>query len=272
MPTWIEEILLGPSFALGQSIWNMTMALIYGVVTTTPQGFSSAAWQQTVTLYQWLRAIALTIMNIFFMVGFFRQASNIKENLTWEILIELGVKAVAANTLMLSGISLIQEFFSVAAELSGEILVSSPVSFAPGEIDAGVWLFFAVFEMIYVIVAIVCSFMILFSVYGRFLKLYVVTAISPVALATLPGGRGIENTAYAWIRYFLSCVFEIVIIAITLTIAGKMISAINFGQLDSTIGSWIDGFGQCLQSLFTMILMTAAVKGAGDVMRKGFGL
>lgn len=272
MPEWIKEILLGPSFQLGQSIWNMTMQLIFGVVTTTPQSFSASAWQQTITLYNWVRAIALTIMNIFFMVGFFRQASNIKENLTWEILIELGVKAVAANTLMLSGISLIQEFFTVSAEMSGVILQSQPIAFAPEEIDAGVWLFFAVFELIYVIVAIVCSFMVLFAVYGRYLKLYIVTVISPMALATLPGGRGIENAAYAWIRYFLSVVFEIVIVSLILSISGRMIASISFGQLDSTIGSWVDGFGQTLQSLFSMILMTAAVKGSGEIMRRGFGL
>lgn len=272
MPTWIEDILLGESFALGHTIWNAVMQLICGVITTTPQGFSAAAWNQTVTLYQWLQGIALTMMNIFFMVGFFRQASNIKENLTWEILIELGVKAIAANTLMLSGLSLIQEFFAVASDLSGAILTSAPVSFAPEELDAGLWLFFVIFGLIYVIVAIVCSFMVLFAVYGRYLKLYTMTVIAPVALATLPGGRGIEHTAHAWIRYFLSNVFEIVVIAIVLSLSGKMIAAIDLGQMDSTLGSWIDGFGQALQSLFTMILMTGAVKGAGDVMRRGLGL
>lgn len=272
MPTWVKDFLLGSTYQIGQSIWNVTMSMIYGVVTTTPQSFSANAWQQTVTLYHWIRTIALTIMNIFFMVGFFRQASNIKENLTWEILIELGVKAVAANTLMLSGLSLIQEFFAVASDLSGVILQSQPIAFAPEEFDAGVWLFFVIFDLIYVIVAIVCSFMMLFAVYGRYLKLYVVTVISPIALATLPGGRGIENTAYAWIRYFLSIVFEIVVVALTLSLAGKMIASISFGQLDSTLGSWVDGFGQTLQSLFTMILMTAAVKGSGEVMRRGFGL
>ena len=122
------------------------------------------------------------------------------------------------------------------------------------------------------VVAIVCSFIILLTVYGRYLKLYLTTVFAPIALSTWAGGRGLERTAYSWIRIFLTNVFEIVVIVFVMTLAGKMISSIDFGTFPSGILSFGDGFLSVLQSMFTMIMMTTAVKGAQSQLQKSFGL
>ena len=104
------------------------------------------------------------------------------------------------------------------------------------------------------------------------MKLYWIAAVAPIAFSTMAGGRGLEHSASSWIRTFLSNVFEILAIAMTLSIGGMMIRSIDFGILDNAFLGIVDGFGSVLQSLITMILMTGAVKGAGSLLNRAFGL
>lgn len=272
MPQWVAEFLQGPTYIIGNAFWNQIMELIAGQLTMTPQHFSGAAWSYVQSLYRWSQSIAVVLLNLFFMIGFFRQASNLRENVTWEILIEYLIKAVMANGLMMSGLEIIQEFFSVASLLCGDLTVGDLPPFSTENLDFGSALFFSIFGAIYALVAIVCGFLILATVYGRYLKLYTMTVLAPVALSALAGGRGMEQTAYAWIKSFLVDVFEIVVIAMIMGIAGKMIASIDFGRSPGGIFEAADGFWSALQSMFTMILMASSVKGADTLLKRSFAL
>ena len=269
MPNWLEEILMGPTYLLGNTIWNVVMQLITGVITMSPQEFSSDTWGYiTDTLYPWALGCGVAVINMFFLIGFLRGASNLRENITIEMWVELFIKALLANGLMLSGLSIIQQFFNLTSVLSGQVLINRIPEFSTENLDLGAWLFFFIFGSLYVIVAIICAMIILFTVYG----LYWLAAVAPIAFSTMAGGRGLEHSASSWIRTFLSNVFEILAIAMTLSIGGMMIRSIDFGILDNAFLGIVDGFGSVLQSLITMILMTGAVKGAGSLLNRAFGL
>jgi len=273
MPTWIQELILGPAYTLGGVIWQSAMALITGVVSTTPEQFSQETWRFVVdTLYPWSLAIGVLLLNLFFFIGFLREHSNLRENYTMEILVQTIIKVIMANTLMQGGVALMRSFFAMSASLAGQVLTITPIAFIPEDVDFGTYLFFFIAGVLYVLVAIVCAILMLLTVYGRYLKLYVMMVLAPIALSTWAGGRGIENSAYAWIKMFLANTFEIVIIALVIAIGGKMISSIDFLALTTGIGQIFDGFGAVIQSLVSMILMTAAVKSADVYLKRGFQL
>lgn len=58
-------------------------------------------------------------LNMFVMAGFCRQASNLKEGITTEALIEIFIKLVAANMLMLNSLEIMQEINSFAVKATG---------------------------------------------------------------------------------------------------------------------------------------------------------
>lgn len=269
----VKNLLMGPFFDMGTGIWNFVMSLVFGVVTTTPQGFSADAWAYVVNnLYPWALGIGVALLNLFFLIGFFKQTANIKENMTTEILVTLLVKLIMANTLMTSGLNIMQQFFEMSSGLSAQVF-HSPPSFSSGNVDMQTMVFFwGIYGMLYMVVAVVCSVMIFLTVYGRFLKLYVAIVTGPVAMSTMAGGIGIENTAHSWIKTFLSYVFEIVIIAIVISIAGKIIGGMDWGRLDSYIGHLFNGASTSFQSMFTMVIMAGSVKGTDSLMRRLFGL
>lgn len=271
MPQWLMDFIMGPSYMIGNLIWNTMMDMCLGLMSRTPEDFSNEAWQFVEnTLYPWSLGIGLFLLNIFFMVGFFREASNLKENLTTEILVSHLIKLVIANALMLAGIEIMKEFFTVASLLSKQVLVTNMPPLTTNDVDGGSFLFFAIFGSLYIIVAIVCGFVILLTLYGRYIKLYLMVVLAPLAMSTLAGGRGMEQSAYAWVKTFIGNVFEILVIAIVLAISGKLINSINFTFQSAP--SYMNGFDQALQSMLTMILLAAAVKGADIMLRKSFAL
>lgn len=264
--------MIQPFYYIGVAFWNMMLNLIGINAVQTPASFSQVTWDYvTMDIYPWMLAIGATILNISFYVGFIRQANNLKQNFTLEVVVECGIKVAIGNALLVSGVSLMEHFFQLASYLSGSILLETPVIFAQSDSDVGSVVFYAVFGMIFCVICMVCSIMIFLTVYGRYLQLYLLVAVAPVAIGTLPGGPGMSQSAFAWIRTFLSKVFSIVVIMLTIVIASKMCNAIDFGSMDGVAGAF-DGAVQALQNICTMILLTASVKGVDAFMKQTFAL
>lgn len=264
--------LLTPFYSAGVAIWNGMLSLIGAVSVNTPETFSEETWTYvTDTLYPWALSIGAMMLNIFFMIGIIRQTTNLKQNFTLEIFIDCCIKVVFGNLLMLSGIELMKSFFSMASGICTSLMVETPSIAVQEDNDLGSVLFYMIFGFIFLIVCMVCSVMVFLTVYGRYLQLYMLVVSGPIAWGTLPGGQGISQTAFAWLRTFLSKTFEVVMILIAILIAGKMCSSIDFGTL-SGIGGIFDGAIQALQNICVMVLLTASVKGMDVFMKRVFAL
>lgn len=259
-------------FRLGSKVWEWMIQMVFGVMTVQPQGFSGSAWGfVSGTVYPVTLSVGVLFLNLTFMIGFFRQASNLKQNFTFEILLEMGIKVLFANVLMQSGLEIMQGMFQAASGLAGAVASDRRFGVMPEDIDAGSTLFGCLFGVIYFLVCLVCAVMIFLAVYGRFMQLYVMVACAPLALPFLAGGHGVERTGSAFIRAFLGKCFEIVVIALFLGIGTRLCRSIDWGSMEGIEGIF-DGAQQCIQSMITMVLMAASVKGADSFMRRVFGL
>lgn len=263
---------LSPFYTLGTVIWNLMLKLIGATVGQTPDTYSELAWGYVqYEIYPWMLAIGQSLLVTFAMVGYLRQAGDIKRDMTLEALVDCGIKLILASALMVSGLDLMQLLFSMAAKLSGGILTSTPVIYMQLDMDVGAFLFYLFFGFLYFMVCLVCAGMIFLAVYGRFLNLYLLVLSAPIAMSTLPGGQGMSQTAYAWLRTFLAKTFEIVLIALAIVIGSRLSNLIDFGKLDGVAGIF-DGAIQALQNLSTMVLLTASIKGMDVFMRRTFAL
>lgn len=263
---------LSPFYTLGTVIWNLMLKLIGATVGQAPDTYSQLAWGYVqYEIYPWMLAIGQSLLVTFAMIGYLRQAGDIKRDMTLEALVDCGIKLIMASALMVSGLDLMQLLFSMAAKLSGGILTSTPVIYMQLDMDAGAYLFYSIFGFLYFIVCLVCSGMIFLAVYGRFLNLYLLVLSAPIAMSTLPGGQGMSQTAYAWLRTILAKTFEIVLIALAIVIGSRLSNFINFGHLDG-VASIFDGAIQALQNMCIMVSMTATIKGMDTFMRRTFAL
>ena len=91
MPDWLPDflngsLLYGPFYQIASAIWNTAMSACMGIMTKTPEGFSSATWTYVNNeLYPWALSIGIMSLNFFVMMGFFKAVGNFKENMTIEL-------------------------------------------------------------------------------------------------------------------------------------------------------------------------------------------
>lgn len=274
MPDWLTDFLGGFSINLANAIWNKAMGLISGMLATSPQAFSTGAWGFVEnTLYPWALSIGVGMLNLFFIIAMLQAVSDFSHNITLEMAIEALIKIAAANVIFLNLLKLIKLLFLAASLMAGDVFTLNAPDLIVEDMDLGSVLFYHLFGIFFVLAAVVCSFLMLLTVYGRYIRLYLLVVMAPFAVPALIGGRGVERSFYAWVKTFLLNAFEIVVIALVMAVSFKISSSgITIFDGHSMAASAVDGFWDALNALFTMILMTASVKGANSLLQRAFGL
>lgn len=269
----LSTLFYGPFFALADAVWSWCMGVCTGLMATTPEAFSSLAWEYVRdTLYPWAIGIGISLTNLFYLIGFCRAATNFRENITLEVFVESMIRLIVLNILLLKGFDIIRMMFSAASYLASDLMQLDHFNMYTTDADIGAHLFWWLFGFAYFVVTLVCGIMIILTLYGRYIKLYLLTVLFPLATPALVLGRGADSTAYAWIRTFIANVFEIVIIALTMSIAAMLIEGASLLQIELPVLEYFDGAAQAINSLISIILMTAAVKGTSSFMRQALAL
>lgn len=275
MPSWLNEFLLGPNFQIGKAIWEGCMSVVQALLGLTPMQVSNgSAWDQVVSnIYPVFLSIGISLMNAFFMMGFFKETADLQHNVTMEKIVMLFIRIIIADFLVANAVNLIRELFLMAGGISWAAGMSFdlPSIPTPDTISMGAIMLYWTFGLFFVIAAIVCGFVIIFTIYKRFLNLFLLVVFAPIALSTFAGDRGLSQSGTAWVKSFLGSCFEIVVISLALVIAGSMLTGgdIVFTFLE---GGAADKFMQPIEALLTMVITTGAVKGAEGLFRKSFGL
>lgn len=275
MPEWIVDFLnVDLSWSWGNAAWNALIRIVFTILTKTPKEFSPDAWAiVTDTLYPWFLSAGVALLNLFFFIGFVRQNTNLRDNITIETWIEGFIKVVIANAVMQEGLTLVDDFLTLQVTATKFALGKKTLVLSVPEVDSGAVLFIFLFGVIYFITSVVCGVMVLLAVMKRFLYLMASITVGPVAICTIAGGRGLEHSAHAWIKTFLTYCFQFVIIAIILRLGTLIGSSLpDFLQSQEGMGEIFDGFVLCLNNLVTMLFMTTAVKGTDNLLEKMFGL
>lgn len=256
-------------------IWQTAMVLVMRMLGVGPDDIGGGTVLQNILdqMYPIFYSIGGTLLMIFLFIGFLKEISDFRRNITMELLVTYGIKLFVAQFLLAKALPLMQLFFQMAKQLSimNFSLTLEDITVTAGDLGLSDMAMYAFFGIVYTLVALVSSIMILFTVYKRYLNLYLMILYCPIALSTIPGDHGISQTAAAWVKSFLAAVFEIVVIGIALTVAGWMIQAglIVFSDLENSLGHTVVAI---LEGMMTMSIAASSVAGAEAGLRKAFGL
>ena len=216
--------------------------------------------------------IGSSLLLIFLSIGFLKEITDFRKSITIELLVTYGIKLIIAEFLLTNAIPLIKLFFRMASQLSYSTISDNSLTIVtPADPQIGEMLTYLAWGLVFMIVALISSFMILFAVYKRFLNLYLVILFCPIALSSMSGDRGISQTAVAWIKSFLGATFEVVVIALALLIADWMLTGglVVFSSLEGTVAEWTVSV---LEGMMTMAITAGTVKGAEGLLRRSFAL
>lgn len=119
------------------------------------------------------------------------------------------------------------------------------------------------------LIVTVLSFILILTVYGRFFRLYLYTALAPVPLASF-AGEGTASTGRAFIKSYIVVCMEGAVIVLACLIYSAFLSS-SSPAVDSSLQAVTMAWQYIGQLVFNMLVLTGLVKGADRIAREMIG-
>ena len=180
--------------------WNEKLAEIWQLITTTPQSFKGGGiWTVIVNINGAVQAIGLALLVLFFVVGMVRTCGSFSDVKKPEHAVKLFIRFALAKAGITYGMELMLALFNIVQGTIGTIMTAAGFTSAqqttlPQEMidtieSCGFFESIPLWAVTLIggLFITVMSFLLIMTVYGRFFKLYMYTALAPIPLSTFAG-------------------------------------------------------------------------------------
>ena len=223
----------------------------------------------------------LALLVIFFLAGVIKTCNSFSEIRKPEHAFKLFLRFSIAYTIVVYGLDLMLAIFKIVQGISSTIMSSagfgnSSSTIIPQEIISAIESC-GFFESIplWAITIIgglfitVLSFVMIMSVYGRFFKLYLYTAIAPIPLSSIAGEPS-QNVGKSFIKSYVSVCMEGAMIVLACIIFSVFAS--NPPSVDSSLPVVTQVWSYIGELVFNMLVLVGTVKMSDRVVREMMGL
>jgi hypothetical protein len=238
-------------------------------------------WNIIVNIHDALRAIGLAILVLFFVIGVVRTCGSFAEIKKPEHAIKLFIRFVLAKAVVTYGLDLMMALFKIVQGMISVIMNSSGFG-APGTTvlpdtivtaiqNCSFWESIPLWAVTLIggLFITVCSFLMILSVYGRFFRLYLYTAIAPIPLASFAGEPS-QSIGKAFLKGYAAVCLEGAIIVLACIIFS--VFAASPPVVDTSASAVTMVWAYIGELIFNMLVLVGAVKMADRVVRDMMGL
>ena len=191
------------------------------------------------------------------------------------MLIRLGL----AEWFVANNVTIMKAFFTSIGNLVGLISAGTTTQLAIDSTQAdiikglgfGESLVMLILTALLAIIIIICGFFIIYTVYFRFLKILIIVPLGAIACSTMAGNRMVSHTMATYCKYFLSCVFEAVTMALAIVVCNAFINA-GLPAFTGSYADWAQTLIYLCEMTFTIAMTVGSVKGEQTLTSKAFGL
>ena len=254
----------------------------YFSITQSPEQFKGGEiWNVITDIHGALQAIGYSLLVLFFVVGVMKTCGSFAEMKRPEIAVKMFIRFILAKAsidygleLMMALIDIVQGIVSKIMAASGLSAVSQtvlPDSIVTAIEDCGFWESVPLWAVTLIgsLFITVLSFVMIMTVYGRFFKIYLYTAIAPVPLSSFAGVPS-SSVGKSFIKSYTAVCLEGAIIVLGCIIFSLFAdsppvvdeAAVAVNQVWSYVGELI----------FNMIVLVGTVKMADRVVKEMMGL
>ena len=262
--------------------WNKYLSEIWQLITQSPEQFKGGSiWGVIVNIHDAVRAIGLALLVLFFVVGVMRTCGSFAEVKKPEHALKLFIRFAIAKGVVTYGLELMMALFNIVQGLVSTIMNAAGFGSAqqtvlPQEIiDAVESCGFFESIPLWAVTLIgglfitILSFIMIMTVYGRFFKLYLYTAIAPVPLSTF-AGEPTQNVGKSFIKSYAAVCLEGAIIVLARIIFSLF--AASPPAIDPNAAAVTQVWSYIGELVFNMLVLVGAVKMADRVVREMMGL
>ncbi|WP_367891221.1 hypothetical protein [uncultured Adlercreutzia sp.] len=258
------------------------MGEVVGLLTTSPADFRGGGiWDVILTIHGAVQGIALALLVLFFLVGMVKTCGSFAELKKPEHVLKLFVRFVLAKAAITYGLELMLAFIDVVQGLMATIMSAAGFSATEGAalpeemvtaIESAGFLesipLWAV-TLLGGLFITVLSFIVILTVYGRFFKLYMYTAIAPIPLSTFAGEPS-QSVGKSFIRSYAAVCLEGAIIMLACIIFSLFASAPP--AVDATAPVVTQVWGYIGELVFNLLVLVGMVKMSDRIVREMMGL
>lgn len=262
--------------------WNEKLAEIWQLITQSPQQFKGGTiWSVIVNIHGAVQAIGLALLVLFFVVGVVKTCGSFAELKKPEHALKLFIRFALAKGVVTYGLQLMMALFEIVQGLVSTIMNAAGFGSAqqtvlPQEIiDAIESCGFFESIPLWAVTLIgglfitVLSFIMIMTVYGRFFKLFLYTAIAPVPLSAFAGEPS-QNVGKSFIKSYAAVCLEGAIIVLVCIIFSLF--AASPPAVDPNAAAVTQVWSYVGELVFNMLILVGSVKMADRIVREMMGL
>ena len=262
--------------------WNKYLSEIWQLITQSPEQFKGGSiWSVIVNIHDAVRAIGLALLVLFFVVGVMKTCGSFAEVKKPEHALKLFIRFAIAKGVVTYGLELMIALFNIVQGLVSTIMNAAGFGSAqqtvlPQEIvtaveDCGFFESIPLWAVTLIggLIVTVLSFIMIMTVYGRFFKIYLYTAIAPVPLSTF-AGEPTQNVGKSFIKSYAAVCLEGAIIVLACIIFSLFASSPP--AIDPNAAAVTQVLSYVGELVFNMLILVGAVKMADRVVREMMGL
>lgn len=262
--------------------WNDKLAEVWKLLTQSPEDFKGGAiWKVITDIHGALMAIGLALLVLFFVVGVVKTCGSFAEVKKPEHALKLFIRFAIAKGVVTYGLELMMALFEIVQGMVSTIMKASGIGnfdkiTLPKEMvsaieDCGFFESIPLWAVTLIgsLFITVLSFIIIMSVYARFFKIYMYTAIAPVPLAAF-AGQPTEQIGKSFIKSYAAVCLEGAIILLACIIFS--VFAASPPALDTDAAPAAMVWGYVGELIFNMLVLVGTVKMADRIVKEMMGL
>lgn len=262
--------------------WNGKLTEIWQLLTQSPENFKGGGiWDVIVNINGTLQAIGYALLVLFFLVGMVKTCGSFVEVRKPEHALKLFVRFAIAKGVITYGLELMMALYTIVQGVVSRIMDTSGLGSAgetvlPEEIVTAVenvdffnsiplW----AVTLIGGILITILSFIMIMSVYGRFFRIYLYTAIAPIPLASFAGEPS-QSIGKNFLKSYAAVCLEGAIVVLACVIF--TVFAASPPQVDPTANAITMVWTYVAELVFNMLVLVGTIKMSDGVVREMMGL
>ena len=262
--------------------WNSKLAEIWQILTQSPENFKGGGiWQVIVQIHGALQAIGYALLVLFFVVGVVKTCGSFTEVKRPEHALNIFIRFAIAKGVVTYGLELMMALFNIIQGVTSTIMQtagfgSTEDTVLPDEIieaveDCGFFESIPLWAVTLIggLFITVLSFIMIMSVYGRFFRLYLYTAIAPIPLSSFAGEPS-QNIGRSFLKSYAAVCLEGAIVVLACIIFSLFASSPPVVNPDAAAVTMV--WSYIGELIFNMLVLVGAVKMSDRVVREMMGL
>ena len=262
--------------------WNSKLAEIWQILTLSPENFKGGGiWQVIVQIHGALQAIGYALLVLFFVVGVVKTCGSFTEVKRPEHALKIFIRFAIAKGVVTYGLELMMALFNIIQGVISTIMQTAGFgrtedTVLPDEIietveDCGFFESIPLWAVTLIggLFITVLSFIMIMSVYGRFFRLYLYTAIAPIPLSSFAGEPS-QNIGRSFLKSYAAVCLEGAIVVLACIIFSLFASSPPVVDPDAAAVTMV--WSYIGELIFNMLVLVGAVKMSDRVVREMMGL